>query len=144
MKKLVLSVVFAALGTFAMAQQTGGKKAPDHPRTNQAEMQKKQDEKLQQMKAELGLSDAQVARIKEMKAKQQEARKQEMAAQKAERVDAMKDKRQAMDAEMKSILTPEQYEKWQQIKADRMQQKKAADGHKDIQRAEPLQMEAAK
>lgn len=66
MKKLVLSLAFLSVASFATAQQNQQRK----PKTEaeKAEMQakraEKQNEHLAKMKADLNLSDAQVAKIK--------------------------------------------------------------------------------
>ena len=101
MKKLVLSLAFVGLGTFAMAQQTQAKKF------DKAEMHQKHEAKLQNMKQELGLSDAQMAQIKELDTKKMEARK----ADREQKVAQMSAKKQQHESDMKAILTQEQYTK---------------------------------
>ena len=115
MKKLVLSLAFVGLGTFAMAQQTEARKF------DKAQMHQKHEAKLQEMKKELGLSDAQVAQIKELNSKKMEARK----AERQEKVAQMSAKKQQHESEMKSILTADQYKKWEQNRAEKMQERKA-------------------
>ena len=115
MKKLVLSLVFVGLGTFAMAQQTQAKKF------DKVQMQQKHEAKLQNMKQELGLSDAQVAQIKELDTKKMEARK----AERDQKVAQMSAKRQQHDSDMKGILTADQYTKWEKMRAEKKQERKA-------------------
>lgn len=110
MKKLVLSIALVAVGSFLMAQQTERKVA------NKAEMQQKHEAKLQEMKQQLNLSDAQVAQIRALKDKQK--------ADNAKAQDKVQSGRQQSEADMKNILTPEQYTKWQTLKADKVQQKR--------------------
>ncbi len=111
MKKLILSAAFLGLGVFGFAQQREVSKA-DH-------LQKKA-EYLQKMKQELNLSDTQVAQLKELHEKRAAERKMEMNAKKEDRMQKMKEK----EAEMQKILTPEQFKKFQQMKARKMAQKK--------------------
>ena len=119
MKKIVLSAAFAIIGTFAMAQQ-----APQMHKKDPAQMEQKRAEKLQEMKAELNLSDAQVAKIKSLQDQKMAERKQNTtkieAARKA-RMEQMKAKKEQYNAEMKQILTPEQYQKWQTKQKERME-----------------------
>lgn len=110
MKKLILSVAFLGLGVFGFAQQT-----------SKADMAQKRAEHLQQMKQELNLTDAQVAQLKTLHEANAAERQQEMASKKAERMQKM----QQNNAELQKILTPEQYKKYQDIKAKKMAEKKA-------------------
>ena len=119
MKKIVLSAAFAVLGTFAMAQQS-----PQMPKKDPAQMEQKRAEKLQKMKDELNLSDAQVAQIKSLQDKKIAERKENAPKTQAERkakMEVMKAKKEQCNAEMKQILTPEQYQKWQTKQKERMQ-----------------------
>lgn len=128
----MLSLAIVGLGTFAMAQNTQGKKI------DKAEWQQKQDAKLQEMKQELGLSDAQVAQIKELKNKKASEHAAKLEATKEERakkVADMKQQKEEMDKEMKAILTPEQYTKWQAIRAEKMKERKENAHKKDFSTA---------
>ena len=121
MKKIVLSAAFAVFGTFAMAQQDGKMMQKDP-----AQMEQKRAEHLKKMQADLGLSDAQVAQVKALQDKRMAERKENAPKMQAERkakrtqIDA---KRAQHEAEMKQILTPEQFQKWQLMKKDRMYDK---------------------
>lgn len=117
MKKNVLSIAFVILGTFAMAQQTAKILQKDP-----AQMEQKRAEKLAKMKAELNLSDAQVSQIKALQEKKMEERKNDpklQAERKAKmeerkaKMEEMKAKKEQRNAEMKAILTPEQYKTWE-------------------------------
>ena len=111
MKKIVLSAAFAIIGTFAIAQQ-----APQMQKKDPAQMEQKRAEKLKEMKAELNLTDSQVAQIKSLQDKKMAERKQNAPKIQAERkakMEVMKAKREQYQAEMKQILSPEQYQKWQ-------------------------------
>jgi len=110
MKKLILSAAFLGLGVFGFAQTT-----------TKADFTQKKAERLQQMKQELNLTDAQVAQIKALHESKAAERKQEMTAKKEDRMQKMKEN----EAEMQKILTPEQYKKFQELKAKKMAERKA-------------------
>lgn len=121
MKKIVLSAAFAVIGTFAMAQQS-----PQMQKKDPAQMEQMRAEKLQKMKTELNLSDQQVAKIKSLQDKKIAERKENAPKIQAERkakMEAMKAKKEQWNAEMKQILTPEQYQKWQTKQKERMENK---------------------
>jgi len=110
MKKLFLTAAFLGLGIFGFAQTTDRK----------ADFEQKKTERMQKMKQELNLSDAQVEQIKALHAKKAVERKQEMAAKKEDRTRMMKNN----EAEMQKILTPDQYKKFQDMKAKKMAKRK--------------------
>ena len=58
MKKLVLGMAFATLGTFAMAQQT------PQLQEKKVNMEQKHQQKMAEMQKELNLTDAQMAQMK--------------------------------------------------------------------------------
>lgn len=116
MKKIILSAAFIALGTLAFAQKNDGDR--------KAKFEEKRTERLAQLKSELNLTDAQVAQIKVLQDKKMETRKAEMQVEKADRQKEMKAKMDQNDKDMKSILTPEQYKKWQEKKEQKMQERK--------------------
>jgi len=111
MKKLFLTAAFLGLGVFGFAQTTQARKA---------DFEQKKAERLQKMKQELNLSDAQVAQIKALHERKAAERKQEMLAKKEDRMKMMKDN----EADMQKILTPEQYKKFQELKAKKMAERK--------------------
>ncbi|MDR2207107.1 MAG: hypothetical protein LBE36_13245 [Flavobacteriaceae bacterium] len=117
MRKLVLSLLVVGCGTFAMAQTEKATAAASLSASAQsdARMQEKRDAKLQEMKASLGLSDDQVAKISAL----QDKRKEAMKANHDRKAADMQEKRAAHEEEMKQILTPEQFEKWQKMKEAR-------------------------
>ena len=121
MKKLVLSAAFLIVGTFAMAQQT-----PMMQKKDPAQMEQKRAEKLKAMQTEYQLSDAQVAQIKALQDRKMAERKQNAPQVQAERkakMEAMKAKREQMNTEMRQILTPAQYQKWEAKKQEQMKNK---------------------
>lgn len=130
MKKIVLSAAFAVIGTFAMAQQT-----PQMYKKDPAQMEQKRQEKLKMMQSELSLSSAQVAQIKALQDKKMAERKQnapQMQAERKAKMEMMKAKREQWNAEMRQILTPEQYKKWEAKKQDKMQDKKMKMQHRQM------------
>ncbi len=129
MKKLVLAVALVGMGSLAMAQQT----PPQDKEGRRAEMhqkfQEKEREHLDKMQKDLNLNQSQVAQIKAL----HEKRKAEMKAdfdknkdRRQARMQEMKVKRERMDADMKQILTPQQYDKWQADRKAKMEQRKMA------------------
>ncbi|SIT22676.1 hypothetical protein SAMN05421786_110111 [Chryseobacterium ureilyticum] len=129
MKKLVLAIAFIGMGSFAMAQQT----TPQDRETRRAEMQQKMQQKEQehmaQMQKDLNLNPSQVAQIKTLHEKRKSEMKAEFEKNKEVRqakMEDMKAKRAQMDADMKKILTPEQYDKWQVDRKAKMEQKRMA------------------
>ncbi|MDO5615949.1 MAG: hypothetical protein Q4G16_07155 [Cruoricaptor ignavus] len=112
MKKLVLSLAIVGFGVFAMAQQTGEISAE-----RKAKMEQKRAEHMAEMKKELNLTNAQVEKINALHAKHK-AQNQELRQKNSE---VAKQNRQQKEAEMKAILTPEQYTKWQEKKQERKQ-----------------------
>jgi len=131
MKKLVLAIAFIGIGGFAMAQQTVT--TPQDKQARRAEMQQKmqqrQQEHMDQMQKDLNLNPSQVAQIKAL----HEKRKSEMKADfeknkdmRQAKMEDMKAKRAQMDADMKKILTPDQYDKWQADRKAKMEQRRTA------------------
>ena len=119
MKKIILSAAFLGLGFFGFAQQTS---KPD--------MGQNKAERLQKMKQELNLTDAQVGQLKALHEKKATERKSEMDSKKGDRMQKMKEN----EAEMQKILTPDQYKKFQEMKAKKMAERK--ENFKDRKRAE--------
>ena len=116
MKKVIFSLALVGLGTFAMAQQKEEVKKFDR-----AQMEKMQQAKFDELKKDLNLTESQVAQIKALKEQDKAERMKAFEASKVERaqkMEEMKAKRAKHDAEMKKILTPEQYAKWEAKKAE--------------------------
>lgn len=111
MKKLILSAAFLGLGVFGFAQTTSDRKG---------DFEQKKAARMQEMKQELNLTDAQVAQLKALHESKAAERKQEMATKKIDRAQKMKEN----EAEMQKILTPEQYKKFQELKAKKMAERK--------------------
>lgn len=119
MKKLVLSFALVGLGTFAMAQQTQKKEITPEQK---AMFEQRKAQRFDKMKTDLKLSDAQVSQIKNLQEKNKVQREKMMAERKVQ-MQEHKAKREQMQVDMKKILTPEQYAKWEQMKKDNMQKK---------------------
>ena len=132
MKKLVLSVALVAVGTFAMAQQNQRMQKMDP-----AKMEQKRADHMKQMQMDLNLSEAQVSKIKALQDQRMAERKEnapQMQAERKAKMDQMKAKRDQNEAEMKNILTPAQYQKWEAMKKERMQERgKMMKGNKMMQ-----------
>ncbi len=111
-KKLVLSAAFVAIGTFAMAQTNQLQKS------DRGQMEQKHEGKLKKMQTELNLTDAQVTQIKALHEKGKAERTGNQAERKA-KMEQWKQKKEQRNAEMKRILTPEQYQKWEAKKQER-------------------------
>ena len=132
MKKLVLSVALVAVGTFATAQQNQRMQKMDP-----AKMEQKRADHMKQMQMDLNLSEAQVSKIKVLQDQRMAERKEnapQMQAERKAKMDQMKAKRDQNEAEMKNILTPAQYQKWETMKKERMQERgKMMKGNKMMQ-----------
>ena len=126
MKKLFLSAAILGLGTFAMAQQTEATKAPQ-------QMHAKKGDRLVAMQKELNLSDAQVSQLKELYDKKRVAGEQKREANKAD----FQKRKEQHEAELKGILTPAQFTKWQSLKEEKMKERKSGEtARKSMHRAE--------
>lgn len=128
MKKLVLAIAFIGMGSFAIAQET----TPQDKQAKRAEMkqkmQQREQERLAEMQKELNLNQDQVLQIKDLHTKRRAEMKKEVAQNKElrqARMKEMKAKRQQMDNDMKNILSPEQYDKWQAGRKAKMEQRRA-------------------
>ena len=121
MKKLILSAAFVAVGTFAMAQQTTKMQKMDP-----AQVEQKRADHLKKMQTDLNLTDAQVKQISMLQESRMAERKQnapQIQAERKAKMEAMKTKKMQNEAEMKKILTPAQYQKWEANKQQKMQRK---------------------
>ena len=132
MKKLVFGIALLGFGTLAMAQKT-------HPTEQQkaewqakkAEIKKMQEQKrmqnLSEMEKDLNLNKSQVAQIKAMQDRniaERKAENQKNKELKKQKMQMMKQKREAMNNQMKQILSAEQYAKWEANKKAKMQDRK--------------------
>lgn len=128
MKKIFLTVAFgfAAL-TFAQQQQANPEMKKQNWEDRKVKMQEKQQNHLEKMQKDLNLSEQQVKQIKDLQNKEfadREANFKQKEAMRAEKMKEMKAKKDTHDAEMKKILTPEQYQKWEKQRDENMQKRK--------------------
>jgi len=117
---LLMSIICTGM-TFAQQQrgQKGGKaKATQEDRAAQ---------KVEKMKKTLDLTPEQVKKIQELQTQLAKDQEQSRAAAKEKRQD-MKAKKEAYDAQLKTILTPEQYQKYQDNQGQGQRKEKNKDG----------------
>lgn len=131
MKKLVFTLALVGFSTVAIAQRNSPEEIAAM-KNRKMEMQEKRAEKqsehLAKMKADLNLNDAQVAKIQTMHAEMKSARQEEMKQRKEMKKQSamkMKAKREMMNNEMKTILSPDQYKKWEAQKMANQDKRKA-------------------
>lgn len=112
----LLMSIFCTGMTFAQqhGQKNGKAKATSEERSAQ---------KVERMKESLDLTPDQVTKLQELQTQFAKDQEQARAAAK-ENLQDMKAKKEAFDAELKSILTPEQYQKYK----DQQRKDKKKDG----------------
>lgn len=126
MKQLVLSLALVGMGTVAMAQQRTMPAKDDQQRKEV--MEQKKAEHMAEMQKELNLTQAQISQLKALHEKhqaQREAQRKENQELRKQKMESIQKDKQQMDNEMRQILTPEQYAKWEAKKAEKMQDRKA-------------------
>lgn len=130
-KLLVVAVLLVSMANFAQVQ---------HNEANRAQREKLSPEQrnqlmLKKMTLDLGLNDSQQKEISKIIAEQSAKREAAMAQRKANKEQGVKptaderfarenkmlDEQIAMQDKMKKILTPDQFKKWEQGKAERKQ-----------------------
>lgn len=123
---IICSIIFGAAAFTPVLAQRG-----PQSRVNQEYMEWK-------LRKDLGLSDEQIAKVKEMREKHQaqaeadraalreemQARREAMHKEMTARREAMQEKATKRQEEMKSILTPEQYEKWQDLRFENFENRR--------------------
>lgn len=129
MKKLVLSLALIGMGSFAMAQQAPHRPMPPQRTPEEMAQLRKQREAqhMDELKKDLNLTPAQVAQLQALHDKQQQMHEQERVKNeqlKKAKLQDMKKQREDMDNEIKNILTPEQYQKWDAKRKAKMQERK--------------------
>lgn len=115
LKQLML-VGAGLLFTFSLSAQS-----PDAGRKQKGQDGRKGD-RMEKVKAELGLTDKQAAEweaINEKYKAEHQKIKESNQAKKAAVREEMKALREAHDAEVDALLTPEQLQKWNEMKAER-------------------------
>ena len=131
MKKLILGAAFLVVGTLATAQQTMSKMQKKGP----AQMEQKREDHMKKMQMDLGLSNTQVSQIQALQNKkmaEREAKRNspEMRADRKAQMDMMKTKRDQWNSEMRTILTPDQYKKWEAHNQEKMEHRKEKMEHR--------------
>lgn len=131
MRKLIFSTALILAGSFVMAQQAPRQKTKAEMMAKRTEMKEireaKQRQHLAEMEKELNLSKAQVAQIQAMQEKRKAERLTKLQTAKKERGERnteMKEKMQRRDDEMRRILSPEQFEKWNANRKGKMMERR--------------------
>ena len=121
MKKVFLAVLLA-VGITAFAQENEGKKMD----REKLSPEQKIDFQVKRMTKDLSLNEKQVADVKALVAKEVEKREAKRSEMKENKAQSRKDMRAqmeadqaAMSANMKKILSPEQYAKWEKMRDER-------------------------
>jgi hypothetical protein len=121
MKKLMMALAVMTMGMTAFAQESPAARE-DRPRMSTEERAKA---RTQRMAKDLGLSAEQLARVEALNlkhAKEGEAMRASDEKERAMRRAEMKDRKAAYETELKTVLTPEQFTKWE-AKKDEMKAK---------------------
>lgn len=124
MKKLFVAALLV-VGMTAFAQEKEGRKR------DRLTSEQKVDLQVKKMTTDLSLNEKQVAQVKDLVTKQVEKREAKRAEVKADKEQAraemktkMKEEQAAASADMKKILTPEQYTKWEKMREERNEKMK--------------------
>jgi hypothetical protein len=139
MKKVFLAILLV-VGMTAIAQETKIEK----PRKEKMSSEQKVELYVKKMKLDLDLNDKQVTEVKklaEVQFQKREAKRAEIKAKREEEKkirdekrfemkNQMLDEQIAQKAEMKKILTPEQYAKWEKIQSERKEKMKGRKNRK--------------
>ncbi|MCF6130849.1 hypothetical protein [Flavobacterium wongokense] len=126
MKKLFVAALLV-VGITAFAQEKEGRR----PGKDRLTTEQKVDLQVKKMTKDLELNEKQASEIRVLATKQVEKREQRRAELKAdkekdraERIAAMQKEEAAVGAEMKKILTAEQFAKWEKIRDERKEKMK--------------------
>lgn len=132
MKKVLFALAIVGFSTAAIAQTQRTPEQTSKFDAKKAEMQKKravkQEAHFAKMKSDLNLNDAQVTKIRAMQAEMKSnyvADKQKHMEMKKVAGANKKAKKEAMTTEMKTILSPEQYQKWDAQRMANQEKRKA-------------------
>ena len=122
MHKISLLAAVAAGALFALTPSLRAEdkpaKAPKAERPEGGPRGGQRMDMLKEMAEKLNLTAEQKTKLQEAFKAQRENRKDLKDATPEERRAAMKETREAMDAKIKEILTPEQYAKWEKIRQE--------------------------
>jgi len=124
MKKLIL-LSLLAVGITAFAQENENKR-PRGEKFESLTTEQKVEMQVKKMAKDLDLKENQVKEVRILvteEVEKREKRRAEMEAAKEqdrkEKFAKMKEEQAALETQMKKILTPEQFEKWQKIREER-------------------------
>lgn len=129
MKKMLFLLTAAAL-SFASAQAQSADNAMYQPRQGMRDGQprtpeQRADLQTQRLTTQLGLTAEQQPKVREIflsQAKRVETlREQRGSADRQAMMQQLQDARTSTDGQLKSVLTPEQYTKYEQLREDRME-----------------------
>lgn len=124
MKKVFLAIVML-VGLTTWAQEKEGRRGDSENRSPEQRV----DFQVKRMSQDLNLNEKQISEVRALITKEsaiREAKKAEMKEKRAMKANDrkaakanMEKERASADAEMKKILTPEQYAKWDKIREER-------------------------
>lgn len=129
MKKMLFLLTVAAL-SFASAQAQSADNTPYQNRPGMRDGQQRTPEQradlqTQRLSTQLGLTAEQQPKVREIilaQAKRMETlREQRGSADRQAMMQQMQDARTSTEAQLKGVLTPEQYTKYEQLREDRME-----------------------
>ncbi|OAZ02787.1 hypothetical protein [Flavobacterium succinicans] len=138
MKKLIMAA-FLVVSLSSVAQER--RERPNRDEMEKMTPEQRQEKHLKKMTTDLNLNAKQQEEVKKLMAEQgkkaadfkakRDAKKEEQllasAKERKEMAEKMKAEKEAMDAKMKAILTPEQYTKWEkerEIRKEKMLEKR--------------------
>jgi hypothetical protein len=126
MKKLFVAALLV-VGITAFAQEKEGRR----PGKDRLTTEEKVELQVKKMTKDLDLNEKQASEVRILATKQAQKREQKRAELKAdkekdraERIANMQKEEAAVGAEMKKILTPEQFAKWEKIRDERKEKMK--------------------
>jgi hypothetical protein len=141
MKKLLV-VAFLAMSMVGFAQKKEGKMNPERAEMEQLTPEQRTELMVKRLDLELDLTDEQEKQITTYLQSQEAKRAEKVAAFKAKKAEGKKltaderfalknemlDQQIANKEQMKKILTPVQFEKWEQMKENKQNQRLAKKG----------------
>lgn len=118
-KKLILSLAITGFGFVSYAQR---KMPPKKDVDRQSKIEEKRAKRMTEMQKDLNLTPQQVSQIEAVQDKRailREQKRQQMLEQRKSKMAMRKKDSAQTDKEMREILTPEQYQKWEASKEDK-------------------------
>lgn len=117
MKKSIFAVAMAVIMMTSVSVSAQGRGAMAGAPKEKPTVEQMAQHRTDMMKKNLNLTDEQAKKVYDLnlkRAKDMEKNRSNAETDRQKRMDAMQSARTAEDAQMKSILTPEQYATWQQ------------------------------